>query len=489
MNRKKYILLTLLIFFSIGGFIYSSVNVYTAIKTIDQVMRLIRDYYVNPVETEKLLDIAIEAIADSLDIHTTYLKKDEFENLKIHTEGEFGGLGIQIAKRGEDYITIISPIEDTPAYKIGLLQGDKITAIEGISTKDMKLNNAVSMMRGEPGTDVTITISRESIDEPIDFTITRDIIKIRTIPYAGIRDEEVGYIRLISFSKTTSDEMKNVLDSLIEIGATKFILDLRGNPGGILSQAVDIASLFVKKDREIVYTEGKSIYKSYASTDGSYKEYPIVVLVDGGSASGSEIVAGAIQDWDRGLIIGTKTFGKGSVQRVYPLQNDKAMKLTIARYHTPSGRCIDIELVNDTTKIYHTRGELHREVRGGGGIIPDSILTYESTDLFRKIFDKNIAFDFIVSYASKNSDVESVTPSMIDEFKERVREKEIAFTEEEWNNSLYLIERDLKFRFADNKWGTKGRYEVLIPNDEHIQTALAILKNVNVPSEVFAYLR
>ncbi len=487
MNRKKYILLILLIFFSIGGFIYSSVSVFTAMKTMDQVIRLVRDYYVNPVEVEKLLDFAIEAIANSLDVHTTYLTESDYENLMIQTKGEFGGLGIQISKRG-DYITIISPIEDTPAYRAGLLQGDEITAIEGISTKDMKLNRAVSIMRGEPGTKVTITISRESVDEPIDFTITRDIIKIKTVPYAGIVDEKVGYIRLNSFSKTTTSEMKNALDSLINIGAKKFILDLRSNPGGILSEAIETASLFIDKGKEIVYTEGKSVHQSYNSTDGSYGKFPLIVLVDAYSASGSEIAAGAIQDWDRGLLLGTRTFGKGSVQRVYPLHNNKALKLTIARYHTPSGRCIDRELVEDTTRVYNTRGELHRVVKGGGGIIPDSTLSYEPTELFIKILSHNITFNFIISYTSKHPEVESVTPSMIKEFKQRVREKDIEFTEEEWDNSLYDIKRDLEWKLAYNKWGTKGRYEASIPKDEYIRTSISILKNVKIPSDLFSYL-
>jgi len=484
MNRNKHILLVLLVFLSIGGFIYSSINVFTAMKTMDQVMRLVRDYYVNSVEPEKLLDYAIEAIADSLDAHTTYLDKSDYENLMINTKGEFGGLGIRISKRG-DYITIIAPIEDTPAYRAGIMQGDKITAIEGTSTKDMKLNKAVSMMRGTPNTDVTITISRVGIDESIDFTITRDIIKIKSVPYAGIIDKEIGYIRLNSFSKTTSSEIKNALDSLIDQRAKKFILDLRGNPGGVLSDAVETASFFIGRGKEIVYTEGKAVHNSYNSTNGSYRQYPLVVLVDGYSASGSEIVAGAIQDWDRGLLLGTRTFGKGSVQRIYPLQNKKALKLTIARYHTPSGRCIDRELVDDTTKIYHTMGSLHREVRGGGGIIPDSILPYSTTDLFTKIQTHNIGFNFVVSYTSKHPSTNAVTKAMIEDYKKEVKEKEIEFSKEAWDSSSYYIKRDLERRLAYNKWGSKGMYEAILPKDEHIQTAVEILKNVKVPSDVF----
>ncbi|MCK4420555.1 S41 family peptidase [candidate division WOR-3 bacterium] len=484
MNRKKHILLILLVIFSISGFVYSSINVFTALKTIDQVLRLIRDSYVNPMEIDKLLDYAIEAITDSLDVHTTYLKESDYENLMIQTKGEFGGLGIQIYKRG-DYITIISPIENTPAYRIGLLQGDKITVIEGISTKDMKLNKAVSMMRGKPGTKITITISREGVDEPIDFTITRAIIKIKSVPYAGMIEKDVGYIRLGTFSQTSTSEMRNAIDSLINQGAENLILDLRSNPGGVLQEAYEIASLFIEKGKEIVYTEGKIVYDSYKSNNGSYKNIPLVVLVDGGSASGSEIVAGAIQDWDRGFLLGTKTFGKGSVQRVYPLPNKKALKLTIARYHTPSGRCIDRELVEDTITVYITKGELHREVKGGGGIIPDSILLYEYTDLYRKIVSQSLNFNFIVRWTHEHPDINSVTPGMIEDYKELVKEKGVEFSKTEWDSSLVYIKRSLKIGLADNKFGVKGRYRAMIPEDKQIQTAVNILKNAKTPSDVF----
>jgi len=484
MNRKKYIILVLLVIFSFGGFVYSSMNVFTAMKTIDQVMRLVRDYYVNPVKTEKLLDYAIEAIADSLDMHTTYLKKQDYENLMIETKGKFGGLGIRISKQG-DYITIISPIEGTPAYNAGLIQGDEIIKIEGNSTKDMNLNKAVSIMRGKPGTKVTITISREGVDKPMDFTITRDIIKIKSVPYAVIVESDVGYIRINSFSQTTSKEVKNVLDSLINIGAKKFILDERSNPGGVLSQAVKTASLFIEEGKEIVYTEGKAVHESYNSESGIYQAYPLVVLVDGFSASGAEIVAGAIQDWDRGFLFGLRTFGKGSVQRIYPLYNEKALKLTIARYHTPSGRCIDKELVQDTTKEYHTRGPLHRKVKGGGGIAPDSTLNLEVSELYKKIFLHNIGFDFIVHYTAEHPDVESVTPYMLEEYKKKVSKEGIEFTQSQWDSASIDIKRDLKLRLAYNKGGIKGEYKERIPQDEYIQSAIEILKDIKEPRDIF----
>jgi carboxyl-terminal processing protease len=410
--KKKYGFLVVLVILAFGGFVYSSLTVITALRSIDNTLKLIDRNYVNDVDMTKLLDRAIEAITDSLDAHTTYLRERDYEELMVHTEGEFGGLGIQISKRGE-YITIISPIEGTPAYDAGLMQGDKIVKINGISTKDMKLDKAVSMMRGKPGTDVTITISRKGVDRENDFTITRAVIKIKSVPFAGIVDENVGYIVLNSFSRSTAEEIEIALDSLIGVGAEKFILDLRNNSGGILTGAAKVASFFIDKGKEVVYTEGKSptARDSYISDDGSYSKYPLVVLVSPFSASGSEIVAGAVQDWDRGFLIGSRTFGKGSVQRIYPLPGGRAIKLTIARYHTPSGRCIDRELVEDTTKVYHTRGELHREVKGGGGIIPDSILKVRSSPFYERIY--SYGFDFIVDYLANHQNVETVTPDMI----------------------------------------------------------------------------
>jgi carboxyl-terminal processing protease len=531
--KKKYGFLIFLVLLAFVGFIYSSLNVFTALRSVENTLRIINSNYVNEVDMTKLLDRAIEAITDSLDSHTTYLRERDYEDLMVHTEGEFGGLGIRISKRGE-YITIISPIEGTPAYDAGLMQGDKIVKIDGISTKDMKLDKGVSMMRGKPETDVTITISRKGSDREIDFTIKRAVIKIKSVPYAGIVEDNVGYIVVNSFSKSTVNELKVALDSLIDSGAEKFILDLRNNSGGILDGAAKVASFFIEKGKEIVYTEGKSqtARDSYHSDNGLYSKYPLVVLVSPFSASGSEIVAGAVQDWDRGFLLGSRTFGKGSVQRVYPLPGGRAIKLTIARYHTPSGRCIDKELVEDTTKLFHTRGPLNRKVKGGGGIIPDSILKVKFSPFYEKIY--SYGFDFIVDYISTNPNVETVTPHMIEKFKSKVKEelkkdstktidylanypgfddlsqaemkemmeefqksvreylkedskgKSIGFSEKEWNDAMDEIKRGLKIRLAYNRKGIKGRYEASISDDEHVLAALGKLKKAKVPRDVFS---
>jgi carboxyl-terminal processing protease len=530
-SKKKYGFLIVLVFIAFGGFIYSSLDVYTAMKPIESTLRLIENNYVNQVDMNKLLDRAIGAITDSLDAHTTYLRERDYEELMVHTEGEFGGLGIQISKRG-DYITIISPIEGTPAYEAGLIAGDKIVKIDGVSTKDMKLDKGVSMMRGKPGTDVTLTISRKGLEEEIDFTITRAIIKIKSVPYAGLVRDDIGYIVINSFSRTTEDEVKKALDSLINLGAKKFILDLRNNPGGVLDGAAEVTSFFIEKGKEIVYTEGKSISArdSYRSDNGFYFEYPLVVLVGPSSASGSEILAGAIQDWDRGFLLGSRTFGKGSVQRVYPLSGGRAIKLTIARYHTPSGRCIDKELVEDTTEIYHTRGPLHRKVKGGGGIMPDSTIEVKISPFYGKTY--RYEFDFIVDYLSKHPDVNSVTPAMIEAFKDKIRKslekdttnikeviesfenypedepftpemreifisrikdyvkscsgEKVGFSEKNWNEALDDIKRGLKIRLAYNKKGLKGMYEASVSDDEYVQTAINIVEKAREPLDVFS---
>jgi len=530
-SKKKYGFLILLVFVAFGGFLYSSLDVYTAMKPIESTLRLIEHNYVNRVDMNKLLDHAIDAMTDSLDAHTTYLRERDYEDLMVHTEGEFGGLGIQISKRG-DYITIISPIEGTPAYEAGLIAGDKIVEIDGVSTKDMKLDKGVSMMRGKPGTNVILTISRKRMEEEIDFTITRAIIKIKSVPYAGLVKDDVGYIVINSFSKTTENEVRKALDSLINLGAQKFILDLRNNPGGVLDGAAEVTSFFIEKGKEIVYTEGKSIGSrdSYRSDNGFYSKYPLVVLVGPSSASGSEILAGAIQDWDRGFLLGSRTFGKGSVQRVYPLSGRRALKLTIARYHTPSGRCIDRELVEDTTEVYHTRGPLHRKVKGGGGITPDSTLKIRTSPFYGKTYIHE--FDFIVDYLSKHPDVNSVTPAMVKAFKDKIKKslekdttnimriiesfeeypedepftpemreefinrfkdyvkscsgEEVSFSEKGWNEALDEIKRGLKIRLAYNKKGLKGMYEASISDDEYVQTAINIVEKANKPLDIFS---
>jgi carboxyl-terminal processing protease len=261
--------------------------------------------------------------------------------MQVETEGKFGGLGIEITIR-DDILTVVSPIEGTPAYRAGIKAADRIVSVEGQSTKDMSLIEAVRLMRGPADTNVTLGIMREGFTEPKDFTLTRAIIHIRSVD-SKVLPGGVGYVKLRSFHKDTSEELAAELEELDQSNVNSLVLDLRNNPGGLLEQAIAVTNEFVSSGKLIVYTKGRLAnqnMKGFSKSDGSHSDYPMVILVNGGSASASEIVAGALQDLERAKLVGTKTFGKGSVQTIIPLSNGAGLRLTTAKYYTPSGRVI-----------------------------------------------------------------------------------------------------------------------------------------------------
>jgi len=311
-----------------------------SIAKFTKVVGTVEKYYVDPLSIEEIIDKAIAGLLNNLDAHSSYLDKKHFKELKIQTEGEFGGLGITVGIR-DGALTVIAPIEGTPADKAGLKAGDIILKIDDKSTIDMTLDEAVSLMRGKPGTKITLTIVRKGEPKPIKVEIVRDIIKIDSVYAKHILNDDILYLRVVSFDKKVVNDVKKYIKENEE--KTKgIIIDLRNNPGGLLDQAVGLVDLFVDKG-VIVSQKGriKSENKEYKATkSGTYKKIPLVVLVNGGSASASEIVSGSLQDHKRAIIVGEKTFGKGSVQVILPIDKDEAIKLTIARYYLPSGRTI-----------------------------------------------------------------------------------------------------------------------------------------------------
>lgn len=319
-------------------------NDYESIELFTDVLKIVQRNYVEEIDTKKLVYGAINGMLSSLDPHSSFLPPDMYKEMKIETKGSFGGLGIEITIK-DGYLTVISPIEDTPAFRAGIRSGDQILKIEGILTKDMSIVDAVKRMRGPKGSKVTITIMREGFERPKDFTLTRDIIQVKSVK-AKTLDYGYGYVRIAQFQEKTDDDLVKALKALkAESGGTMkgLILDLRNNPGGLLEQAVKVADHFVSEGL-IVYTEGRDPESRMRFTvrKGNTKElsYPMVVLINGGSASASEIVAGALQDHNRAVILGTQSFGKGSVQTIIPLSEDSGLRLTTARYFTPKGRSI-----------------------------------------------------------------------------------------------------------------------------------------------------
>ncbi len=313
---------------------------YKRMKTFTESLALVKKSYVEEVDEKDLVYGAIKGMLNSLDPHSSFMPPELFKEMKIDTKGEFGGLGIQIGIK-DRMLTIISPIDDTPAFKAGVKAGDKIIKIEGVSTKDISLHDAVSKLRGKKGTAVTITIIRKGLEKPLDITIVRDIIEIKSVK-SRIIDKEIGYVKLTQFQEKTADELKKALNDFSEKEVNSLILDLRNNPGGLLKGAVDVTNNFLPTSKLVVYIKGRSGEKTEFNTSNgdNYFKKPMVVLVNGGSASASEIVAGALQDWGQAVILGTQTFGKGSVQTVIPLSDGSALRLTTARYYTPKDRSI-----------------------------------------------------------------------------------------------------------------------------------------------------
>ena len=337
------IVLTAVLGISAGRMSATSVSAagegYEELKTFTEVLSMVKKYYVEEVKTKDLVYSAIKGMLGSLDPHSSFMPPEAYKEMQVETKGEFGGLGIQIGMK-DKALTVIAPIEDTPAFKAGIKAGDKIVKINKESTQDMTLQDAVSKMRGAPKTSVTISILREGWEEPKDFTIVRDIIKIKSVK-SKILEDKIGYIKLSQFQEMTSSDLASAVKKMEDGKVNSLVLDLRNNPGGLLNSAIDVTSRFLPKGKLVVYTKTRAGEKSEFFTDGeSYFSKPMIVLVNQGSASASEIVAGALKDWNRAVVLGTQTFGKGSVQTVIPLSDGAGLRLTTAKYYTPKGTSI-----------------------------------------------------------------------------------------------------------------------------------------------------
>jgi len=517
----------------LGAYLYASGdNLYAGIKLLDRVAVEVTRNYVDEVKPQDLIYAGIRGMLQILDPHTQFFEQKQYKELMIGTHGKYSGVGMVIGLR-EGILTVISPFEGGPAYKAGIQAGDMVTKINGESTKGITTQEAATKLRGPKGTKVSLTVRREGVDEPLEFALTRDVIKIKSVPYAGIVANGVGYIRLSRFSE---DAGKEIREALIKTGKETqkgLILDLRNNPGGLLSQAVDVSDLFLPKGKLVVYTKGRlreQNRKFYSRFPPLYGDKPLIILVNGGSASASEIISGAVQDWDRGLILGTRTYGKGSVQTVLkpglgtPFEGT-ALKITTAKWYIPSGRCIQKkeEAKKDTAQV-KKRGEIFktqggRTVYGGGGITPDVV--YELPKLNRlelELSRKGLFFDFAVDYTSKHKGLKKdfeVTDQMLAEFKEfigkrkfhytskaesklddlekslqevaygpdterilkELRSKVLAAKEREFEKSLDYIKMGIKREIVSKLWGEEAVYEdFVLKSDKQVQKAVEILE-------------
>jgi carboxyl-terminal processing protease len=484
-------------------------NVYQNIETFGRVLDKVLSYYVYDLDSEKLIKAAINGMLDQLDEHSVYMDRYEYENLMIDTKGAFGGLGITLGT-SEGYPTVVSTLDDTPAYRLGIQGGDKIVRIEGAPTKGWKSEEAVQRLRGPEGTQVHISVTREGVKDTLQYTITREIIKVPSVSYSADIDG-IGYIKLTRFAERTSRELNDAIKELEKQRIKGLILDLRGNPGGLLDQAREVSELFLGKDTLIVYTESRipshNIKYSSRSTK-TYDRYPVVVLVSELSASASEIVAGALQDWDKAVIAGQTTFGKGSVQTLFTIGPD-ALKLTTAFYYTPSGRCINKnEPGNVASDSVLTAGQIKeneeaqkkrefhtadgRIVYGGGGITPDWQLTLpEFTPFERDIETRMMPFDFAVHYMAfhKVGDNFKVTDDVMKDFKSFLAENKFTASDSSWTpeNTDY-VKLAIKREVFRKLLGAKGAYIATLPEDKEVTSTIEMFKKAPTLKQMFAYV-
>ena len=493
-------------------------NTRESINKFNDVFNYTSQFYVEEVETDKLVENAINGMFEELDPHTVYIPPKDQETSREEFSGKFEGVGIQFQIMN-DTITVVSPITGGPSEAVGIIAGDRIVGISGEDAVGLSNNEVISKLRGKKGSTVEVEVYRPSANKTYDFTITRDEIPLYSVDVSMMFDDTVGYVSISRFSETTTDELAKALNELKEEGMQQLVLDLRNNPGGLLSQAHSVADFFIGGHKLIVYTQGRRSEfddELFAEVNHPYEDTPIVILINRGSASASEIVAGAVQDWDRGLIVGETSFGKGLVQRPFLLSDNSAVRITIAKYFTPSGREIqrkykskkdyyeDIytrdseeegdntnhQAESDTSKtVYKTKGG--RTVYGGGGITPDYIDNNSKlTDYYAELRIKNVFYTFVRSYLDVNKDglvkkygnnvrmfdnEFEFSSADVSKFTKLSEDKGIEFVKEDFEKDKPYILARLKAFVARDIWKSEGWYTVILHEDKQFQKSVELL--------------
>ncbi len=433
-----------LLFVSILSFAFTKSDVYRELarsqRLINEVYKSLITRYADRLDTEKFTKIVINNILDDLDPYTVYMEEDEKEGLDLLTKGKYGGVGINLGVR-EKKLTVISPMDNSPAKRKGVISGDIIVKIDGLLTKEMSLDDAEKHIRGPKGTDVILSIKRFGDEKLIDFTLTRDNITVKDVAYTGMLDDKTGYIRLTRFSKNSGPEMRSAIKNLQTESASRIVIDLRDNPGGLLQSAIEILDMMTPKGSTLLSTKGRlpESNKHYISRKDPIlgEDTKIAILINEGSASASEIIAGAVQDLDRGVIVGTQSFGKGLVQSVYGLDGSgkRNLKVTTAKYYIPSGRLIqkpgyidDEVIINDDQEdsLFYTIGG--RKVKGGGGIFPDyEVEMPKTTPLVLECWRKGLFFNFAQERQHRYDTYDDalVDVTILDDFKSYLDNQDI----------------------------------------------------------------
>ncbi len=442
-------------------------NIYSLVKLSSDIAFKINARYVDSLDVQSLVYSGIRGMLDNLDPFSEFLEKKDYDILMEATSGKYSGLGMTIFLK-DNWVTVVAPMEGTPAYRMGVRAGDRIIQIDDKSAKGMSTSEASKLMRGEAGTKVKLTIEREGVVDPLEYTMERAVITIKTVPFSGVMDENgkrIGYIRLSRFGEGADSELDQAIEEMSHQKLDGLIFDLRSNGGGLLDQAIKVSNYYLPKGTEIVSTKGRTPDQdrvSYATNDALVPKVPLVVLVNEGSASASEIVAGAIQDSDRGVLIGNTTFGKGLVQQIYQLTEGTALKLTTAKYYVPSGRCIQKDIRStrhpedlagsDTVKIDSTKLEVFhtksgRKVYAGGGVTPDIVVNPEKLNPLEINLERlSIFFDFSIKYTNEHPKLPpdfEVDDAIMSEFKDFLKEKKFTY-KSDLENSLDQMKKVAK---------------------------------------------
>ena len=476
--------------------------------------------YVEDVDEKKIVEQAIRGMLEELDPHSTYLTPEENDKSNETLMGSFEGIGVQFNML-EDTLFIVQPIPDGPSEKVGIMAGDRIVSVNDTAIAGVKMSQEAIMkrLRGPKGTKVVLGINRRGVDEELKFTVIRDKIPVNTVDAAYMIRPGTGYIKISSFGATTVDEFEEKLTELRSKGATSLILDLQGNGGGLLMSAVGLANEFLGRDQMVVYTEGKRSPRSGYLADGRghFREGNLVVLIDEYSASASEIVSGAVQDWDRATIVGRRSFGKGLVQRPIEFHDGSLIRLTVAKYYTPVGRCIqkpygkDVDYGDDILERLH-HGELtnrdsihfpdslkyntmirHRTVYGGGGIMPDIFVPLDTTrtnQYYRNVTAKNVVLNTSLQYTERNRRMlqrrfksfdeynkgYEVGPDALKLFLDKAKDAKVDYDETQYQECLPIFKTQLKAMIARLLWGMDAYYQIIQELDETIQRAVKFME-------------
>ncbi|PYO87764.1 MAG: hypothetical protein DMD58_13965 [Gemmatimonadetes bacterium] len=494
-------------------------SVYQQARLFDDVLAHVADYYVDSLDERQLYQMAIDGMLDQLhDPYSVFLKPEDFRQLSEATTGNYSGLGIQIDVR-DGWITVVAPLPDTPAERAGVQTGDRIVQLDGRSTEGWKQDQAVKELRGPAGTAAELLIRRTGVDKPITYKLTRATIHIRSVDprITMMLDDRVGYIALSPVSESSTRDVSQAIDTLLKQGMKSLIFDLRGNPGGLLDQGVAVSDLFLDPGKAIVETRGRAPGSSHEFSDAKpqlWPRLPIVVIVNGGSASAAEIIAGALQDHDRAVLIGTPTFGKGLVQSFWRLTPETGLKLTTARWFTPSGRTIQRVTRNeaeqeaqviaaqrgqdtkiDSTAVFHT--DAGRTIYGGGGIRPDIYVVADTFTTGERAFikalgDKAPAFrDALTAYAIELKEGNrllspnfSVTQAMVDDILRRMRAKGADLPDSVIVGARTLITQELGYEAARYVFGRSVEFRRRMADDEQIKRALALADRAKSPQDL-----